>query len=243
MPRSSSDTTIDRDQLQDHGDDTPHDKVEKCRGRGEQRGERDCQRKERTAEHGRGRSVAAAQQLLFAKRRNGQVDEQADDQQREADAELQKQHRQPAANRAQHRDGRFRCRVHLSLRQPVSGTLGSVSACRVDIDAGVDLDPGLTGRLDRAYQDVLGLRRRRRRAARSAVQHRLHLPLLGAVDELAGLLDPARRNAGLARPPDPAVYLAVLGLERRPADQPSPGSSQNPHSCWSAGLTSSSIVK
>ena len=92
---------------------------------------------------------------------------------------------------------------------------------RVDVDAGIDFDPGLTLAFDRADQDVLGLRRGCR-ARRSDAPYSIacRRRLLGAIHVLPGLLDLARRNTALAGRPDPTVQLAVLGLETRPADQP-----------------------
>src|SRR5436305_590039 len=55
-------------------------------------------------------------------------------------------------------------------------------------------------------------------AGRRSVQHRLQIAALHAVQILPGLLDSSRSDTGLTGSPNPPVELAILGLERRPAD-------------------------
>src|SRR2546428_423591 len=70
---------------------------------------------------------------------------------------------------------------------------------RIDVDAGIDLDPCLACSLDGADQDVFRLGGRRRAASGSAVQHRLQLTLFDTVEILSCLLDPTRWDAAIAR--------------------------------------------
>src|SRR4051812_45600546 len=87
-----------------------------------------------------------------------------------------------------------------------------------DVDAGVDLDPGLAARLDGGDQDVLGRWRGRGRAGRRGVEHGLPPDLARAGRGRDAFGEDPRLDPAGPRRPSARVDLAVLGLELGPAD-------------------------
>src|SRR6516225_2111322 len=95
---------------------------------------------------------------------------------------------------------------------------GQGQGSRVDVDAGVDLDPGLAGPLYGADEDVFGFGGWGRAAGGASIEHHLLLALFDVVDELQRFLHHSGRDPAAARRPDAFVGLPVLRLKRWPPD-------------------------